>query len=96
MNYFLTTNSELLLKEKNKYLNFDSYLEFKIKEKKDVDFGIDFLAYLKREIEKDLSIQNQINLNEINIDQDKNEEDYIKYLFYNPYKINILKGLIYF
>ena len=63
-NYFLAANSLLLTKELNKYLNFNSYLLFKEEEIKNVDFGSNFKKYLKKEMEKDLSIES-LGLKEI-------------------------------
>ena len=55
-NHFLGTNSLLLLKESEKYNNFYSYLIYKITESNDGN-NESFIAYIKKEIEKDLSLK---------------------------------------
>ena len=64
-NHFLGTNSLLLLKESEKYNNFYSYLIYKITESNDGD-NKSFIAYIKKEIEKDLSLKS-IKLNDYEI-----------------------------
>ena len=71
-NYFLTTNSILLVKELEKFNNFQSYLNYKITEIKNIDIGSGFVGYLKKEMKKDLKIEN-INLKEIKINLTENE-----------------------
>ena len=78
-NNFLATNSILLTKEANKYINFNSYLLYKEEELKNkkIKMNSNFVNFLKKEIEKDLSIQ-PIKLDEVKYNESKNEEGEIK------------------